>query len=186
MALPSALPIPQSQKTIEGALALLTYDDELLRELELSSLTSAKHHDAPPLYLRPTVPGIGTLLSLVLLYDIHQLERFPSVQDFASYCRLVTGAKESGGTRLGTSGKKIGHAHLTWAFSEAAALLLRTNEPGQTYRARLEKKPDQGKALTILAPKLARAVYSMLKRKTAFDLDLCRRTSGSRAGEPDV
>jgi len=30
------------------------------------------------------VPGIGKILSLVLLYEIHQIDRFPRVQDFAS------------------------------------------------------------------------------------------------------
>lgn len=79
-----------------------------------------------------TVPGIGTILSLVRLYDIHDLARFPRVQDFVSSGRLVKGAKASAATRLGTSGQKIGKAHLTWAFSEAATRLLRHNEPGQT------------------------------------------------------
>jgi transposase len=99
------------------------------------------------------VPGIGKILSLVLLYERHQIDRFPKVQDFVSYCRLVKGAQESASKRWGTSGKKIGNAHLTWAFSEAAALCLRHNEPGQKYLARLEKKHDKGKALTILAHK---------------------------------
>src|SRR5262244_3491468 len=174
------------QKTIEVDLALITYYDALLRDLELSIRTTAKHHDANTLYLLQTVPGIGKILSLVLLYDIHAIDRFPRVQDFASYCRLVKCAKESGGKRLGTSGNKIGHAHLKWAFSEAATLFLRGNEPGQKYLARLEKKHDKGKALSILAHKLARAVYFMLKRKTAFDMDVFLRTSGSRAGEPAV
>jgi transposase len=107
-----------------------------LRDLELYITQTAQHHDAHTLYLLQTVPGIGKILSLVLLYDIHQIERFPSVQDFASYCRLVTCAKESGGKRLGTSGKKIGNAHLKWAFAEAAALFLRNNEPGQKLLAR--------------------------------------------------
>jgi len=71
---------------------------------------------------------------------------------------------------LGTSSKKSGNAHLTWAFSEAAALFLRNNPAGQKYRARLEKKHAKGQALTILAHKLARAVYYMLKHKTAFQM----------------
>ena len=65
----------------------------------------------------------------------------------------------------GTSGTKIGNAHLKWAFSEAAVLFLRTNPAGQKYLARLEKKHGKGKALTILAHKLARAVYYMLSAK---------------------
>jgi transposase len=163
------------QKTIEVDLALLTYYDELLRDLELSILTTAKQHDANTLYLLQTVPGIGKILSLVLLYESHNIDRFPRVQDFASYCRLVKCAKESAGKHLGTSGKKIGNAHLQWAFSEAAVLFLRNNPQGQKYLARLEKKHDKGKALTILAHKLARAVYYMLKRKTAFDIDVFLR-----------
>jgi hypothetical protein len=41
---------------------------------------------------------------------------------------------------LGTSGQKIGQAPLKGAFSEAATLFLRGNEPGQNYLARLEKQ----------------------------------------------
>jgi hypothetical protein len=48
---------------------------------------------------------------------------------------------------------------------------LRTNPAGQKYLARLEKKHGKGKALTVLAHKLARAVYYMLKRGVGFDLD---------------
>src|SRR5262245_32870576 len=54
------------------------------------------------------------------------------------------------------------------------------------YLARLEKKHDKGKALTILAHQLARAVYYMLKRHPAFDLDPFLHSSGSRVGEPDA
>ena len=42
--------------------------------------------------------------------------------------------------------------------------------------ARLEKKHDKGKALSILAQKLGRAVYYMLKRKMAFDRAVFLRT----------
>ena len=109
---------PAVQKSIEVDLALITYYDELLRDLELTIVKTAKHHDANTLYLLQTVPGIGKILSLVLLYEIHQIDRFPRVQDFASYCRLVKCAKESAGKRSGTSGTKIGNAHLKWAFSD--------------------------------------------------------------------
>jgi transposase len=175
---------PAVQKTIAVDLALITSDDELLKALELSILTTAKHHDANTLSLLHTIPGIGNILSLVLLYEIHQIERFPSVQEFASYCRLVKCRQESGGKRLGTSGKKIGKAHLKGAFSEAATLFLRNNPQGQKLLARLEKKHDKGKALSILAHTLGRAVYYMLQRKVAFDMDIFLQTSGSRAGEP--
>ena len=84
---------PAVQKSIEVDLALITYYDELLRDLELTIVKTAKHHDANTLYLLQTVPGIGKILSLVLLYEMHDIKRFPRVQDFASYCRLVKCAR---------------------------------------------------------------------------------------------
>jgi transposase len=127
---------PAVQKSVEVDLALIDYDDQLLRDLELAIVKTAKQHDANTLYLLQTVPGIGKILSLVLLYEMHDIARFPRVQDFVSSCRLVKCAKESAGKRYGTSGTKIGNASLTWAFSEAAVLFLRNNPGGQKYLAR--------------------------------------------------
>lgn len=160
---------PAVHKSIEVDLALITSYDEWLRDVALTLVNTAKHHDANTRYLLHTVPGIGKILSLVLLYEIHGIARFPRGQDCVSYCRRVTCAKESAGKRHGTSGTKIGNAHLTWALSEAAVLFLRDHPAAQKYLARLEKKQDKGKALTVLAQKLARAVYHMLHRKGAFD-----------------
>jgi hypothetical protein len=36
---------------------------------------------------------------------------------------------------MGTSGAKIGSAHLKWAYSEAAVLVLQKNPPGQRSAA---------------------------------------------------
>jgi transposase len=162
---------PAGHKRIEVDLALITSDDELLTDLELAIVNSAKQHEANTFYRLRSIPGVGKILALVMLYEIHEIRRFPSVQDFASYGRLVNCAKESAGKRYGTSGKKIGKASLKWALSEAAVLFLRNNEPGQKSLARLEKTHDQGKALTILAHKLARAVYDLLKRDTVVDMN---------------
>ena len=64
----------------------------------------------------------------------------------------------------------MGHAYLTWAFSEAAVLFLRDHPAGQKYLTRLEKKHGRGNALTRLAQKLGRAVYDRLKRQQACDV----------------
>ena len=132
-------------------------------------MRTAKEHDHNTLYRLRTVPGIGKILSLVILYEIHDITRFARPQELASYARLVKCAKESAGKIRGTSGRKIGNAHLKWAFSEAAVGFLRKNPEGKRYYARLEHKHGKGKALTVLAHKLARAVYYLWKRDTVFD-----------------
>jgi transposase len=76
-----------------------------------------------------------------------------------SYCRLVKPKRESAGKLYGHSGRKIGNAHLKWAFGELATTFLRANPRAQQLHERLKKKHGKGKALAILAAKLARAVH---------------------------
>src|SRR5262252_4142812 len=117
---------------------------------------------------------------------MHAMARFPTGQAFVSSGRLVKGAKESAGHRFGTSGNKIGNAHLQWAFAAAAGLCLRHTSAGQHDGARVEQTHGQGNALTILAHTLARAVYDRLKRQTACDMEQCLHGEGSRGGEPEA
>ena len=56
---------------------------------------TARQHDYHTLYLLRSVPGVGQILALVILYEIHDVKRFPTVQDFSSYARLIKSVKES-------------------------------------------------------------------------------------------
>lgn len=159
------------QKSIELDLQLIDYYDQLLAAVELHILRAAKEHDGKALMRLRSVPGIGQILALVILYEIHDINRFATAQDFVSYARLVKCAKESAGKRYGSSGSKIGNVHLKWAFSEASVLFLRANPKGQRFLDRLSAKHSKAKALSILAHKLGRAVYYMLKREKNFDMN---------------
>jgi hypothetical protein len=119
---------------------------------------TATPHEANPLSLLQTGPGIGKSLRLVRVYERPDMARFPRVQDCVSYGRLVTGAKASAGQRDGTSGTQVGTAYRTWAFSAAAVRFLRHHPAGQKHLVRIAHKHGKGKALTVLAQKLARAV----------------------------
>lgn len=160
------------RKSLELDLKLLDHYDQILPRLEHELSLIAKTHDADSYFRIRSIPGIGRILGLVILYEIHDINRFPSVQDFVSYCRLVKSAKESAGKRLGSSGKKIGNVHLKWAFSEAAVLFLRKNPDARKYREKLQKKHGKAKSMAILAHKLARTSYYILKRKEVFHMDI--------------
>jgi transposase len=101
---------PAVPKSIAVDLALIDHDDRVLNDLEWSILNTAQQPEAHTLYRLQTVPGMGKILSLVLRYEMHDIERFPRVQDFVSYGRFVKCAKASAGKRYGTSGTTIGHA----------------------------------------------------------------------------
>ena len=136
----------------------------------MSVLRQARGHDPNTFQLLRSIPGIGKILALTILYEIHDIRRFEKVQDFASYSRLVKCEHSSGGKVVGSGGAKIGNANLKWAFSEAAVLFLAKCPDGKALFARIERKHGKGKALSILAHRIGRAVYFMLARKRAFDL----------------
>ena len=157
------------RKSIAVDLALLERYDALLHDLELYLVRQAKQHDPQAFHRLRTIPGVGKVLALTLLYEIHDIHRFERVQEFASYARLVRCAKESAGKKQGTGGAKMGNVHLKWVFSEAAVLFVRHSSEGKRLLARLEKRHGKGKALSILAHKLGRAVYVMLRKRQPFD-----------------
>ncbi len=163
-------PEPRVRKTIELDGALSDHYDKLVSEVALSITRPATGHDAQSCSRRQSGPGGGQLLALVLRYESPDSSRFPRVPDFVSYCRLVTCAKESAGTRHGRAGQKMGTPQLTWACAAAAVLGLRQTQPGKEDCATLERKPGKGQALTVRAPKVARAVYPRLTREHAFAL----------------
>ncbi len=161
---------PSVRAMIDMDLDLSYVYDSLIRELELQLERTAKVHDPQAYHRLRTIPGVGKILALTFLYEIHDIGRFPRVQDFASYCRLVTPSHESAGKRVGSGGRKIGNAHLKWAFSEAAVLMMRELSQAKRLVERLRSKYGKGKALSIFAHKVARTVYFMLKRNEAFDV----------------
>ena len=157
------------QMSVAVDVTLVAAYDEVIRELELFLVHEVRQDHNTGFFLLRSIPGIGEILALTLLYEIHDIKRFPRVQDFLSYSRLVKGTHESAGKTKKMTGGKMGNVHLKWAFSEAAALFLRGNAAGQKYFARLEKKHGKGKALSVLAAKLGRAVYYILLRGKPFD-----------------
>jgi transposase len=161
---------PHLRKSVEVDLALIDALDVQIGDVELYLERTVKVEDPLTYQLLKTIGGVGKILGLVLLYEIHDIRRFAGVGEFLSYARLVRCGHESAGKKLGTGGKKIGNAHLKWAFSEAVCLLVRNYPAVKAWQARKEKKHGKKKTLGILAARLGRAVYHMLRKKEAFDV----------------
>ena len=99
-------PDPSVRKTIEVDVSLIDHYDKLLGEVELYITRTAKAHAVQTFSRLQSVPGIGQILALVILYEIQDIARFPRVQDFVSYCRLVKCAKESGANGSGPPARR--------------------------------------------------------------------------------
>lgn len=165
-------PDPVVQLIVETDLQLIDHYDPIIKNLDKQILALAKGHDPVSLHLLRSIHGVGEVLALTMLYEIHNINRFPRRGEFCSYARLVKGQKSSAGKNYGTTGGRIGNAHLRWAFSEAAVLFLRKNPDAQRYYNRLINRHGKSKALSIIAKRLGIAVYYMLKRGKPFNITM--------------
>jgi len=162
---------PLRQLALKNDIALVKHFDQQILQLELELERQTKKVAAREYDLLQTVPGIGQALGLTILYEIGDISRFPTVKDFVSYCRLVKGTVASAGKFKGLRGAKLGNPYLRWAFGEAAVIAKRDHFLVGPLSQRLEAhlNGNKFKANTVVAIKLARAVYFMLKNKTVFD-----------------
>ena len=161
---------PALRFSVETDLALLGDYDGHIKRLEVFLERSAKVHDANNFFLLQSIPGVGRIIAMTILYEIHNIRRFESVGKFLSYARLVRGQHTSAGKNYGSPGRKIGNAYLKWAFSEIVPLIKRQSPEVKAYCQRIERKHGPARANSILAVKLGRAVYFMLRRREVFDL----------------
>jgi len=169
----AAEPEPLRQLALKNDLAMIKHFDTQIFALEEELQRQAKKSAAREYALLQTVPGIGENLGMTILCEIGQITRFPTVKDFLSYCRLVKGTVASAGKIKGLRGAKLGNPYLRWAFGEAAVIAKRDHAVIGPLAQRLEARMNGNKfkANTVVAIKLARAVYYMLKSKTVFDPD---------------
>ena len=143
--LKSTFPDPVVQRNVDLDMAILDAYAKERSKVEWFIEQQAKQHNPVHLNLLKTISGIGRILSLTIIDEIGSIDRFESVQKFASYSRLVKCKAESAGKSDGTQGNKIGNANLKWAFSEAAVLYLPGNPKAQTYLLRLQKRMSKAK-----------------------------------------
>jgi len=160
---------PSTRLMIGADLNLIDHYGEQIAELESYLIRSAKVDDAVTFGLLRTIPGIGPILGLILLYEIDQIARFPEAGNFLSYSRLVRCEHSSAGKVKGSGGKKMGNAHLKWACSEAACLMIRSVPAVKSWLQRQEKKRGKRKALSVLEAKIGRAVYHLWRKQVPFD-----------------
>jgi transposase len=157
--------------SLEADLAMIQHLDTVTKKLEWHIEKNASGHDNLALALLKSVKGLGPILSLTLLYEIHTIKRFPTVQKFSSYARVVKVERSSHGKKLGSKNSKIGNPYLRWAFGQLAISAQRFYPELKVYTQKLIKKYGNAKAYTLLAHKFAVAVYYMLKNRSAFDLN---------------
>jgi transposase len=128
---------------------------------------------APEYAVLKSVPGIGEILSTIIMLETGPIERFTSAGNYASYARCVGSGRFSNSKKKGEGNRKNGNTYLAWAFVEAAHYALRYSEAAKRFYERKRARSNTALATKALAHKLARACYHMLKGQMVFDEKRC-------------
>jgi transposase len=165
--LSTLLPNGEQALAVSSGLAVITC---LAEQITLGEKRVQTQIRSTPLYRwLQTVPGIGPILAQTILLETGDLSRFPSVGDYASYCRWVDSTKVSNGKRNGHGNVKNGNPYLRWAYAEAATFAMRLHPRVQRYYQRKRAKTTVPVAHKTVAHKLARACYHIMRHQGPFD-----------------
>jgi transposase len=119
-----------------------------------------------------TVPGIGNVLALTIMLEVGDINRFPKVGNFASYCRCVGSQRLSDGKSKGHGNSKNGNRYLSWAFTQASHMSRRYNENFRSYYNRKVAQAKTSLATKALSNKLARICYYIMRDQVPFRQEL--------------
>ena len=108
-------------------------------------------------------------MAQTIVLETGHIGRFPSVGDYASYCRCVKSERLSNGKKKGEGNAKNGNKYLAWAFIEAAQFAIRGYPIARKwYQKKLAKVHKTVIARKALAHKLARAAFYVVRDGVPF------------------
>jgi transposase len=116
-----------------------------------------------------TVPGIGKILTLTIMLEVGDINRFPTVGDYSSYCRCVKSIRTSAGKVIGYGNRKNGNKYLSWAYIEAAQAARRFYETVRAFYEKKMAKTNRIVAIKALSHKLTRASYYVMRDQVDYD-----------------
>ena len=158
---------PMERLAVHGQWQLTTVLRTQIDQIERWVLAEIRQQ--PGLAALRSTPGIGVVLGSTILLESGPIERFASVGDYASYCRMVASTRWSNGKQKGHGNAKCGNRYLCWAWIEAANFGIRHSETIRRWYDRKAAKHPRVLAIKATAHKLARAGYHLIKDGGTFD-----------------
>lgn len=161
----------ESRHGIEMRLSFLSAVESHMEEIEkrLWEVVKEDHR----MKLLQTIPGVGKVLSVVICYEMGDVERFPSAGKFSSYCGLVPRVRSSGGKTFYGRTPKASKRILKWAFVEAATVVGRWAKSWSHLKVardylKIKSQKGHGIAAVAVARRLACSAWWVLKKEEPY------------------
>jgi transposase len=143
------LPTPDLALAVTSTLAVMHCVAEQVAAIEHT--IKARVSLRPAFQQLLSVAGIGQTLALTIMLEAGDMHRFPTVGQWASYCRCVTSTKLSNGKHKGQGNTKNGNTYVAWACIEAANFAVRYYPKIQRFYQRKKSKTQGVVAIKAVA-----------------------------------
>jgi transposase len=138
------------------------------------------------------IPGVGRLVAFTLYLEIDGIERFATVKQFFSYCRVVPGADNSAAKRRHRH-RKDSNRYLKLVLSHAAVRAVQYYPEIKRFYQKKARQKNPAIARTLVQKEIARAVYLVLSEHVDFNhtfkgqpLSKRKAAQWPRRASPDV
>lgn len=118
-----------------------------------------------------SIPGIGSLSALTLIYEIGDFSRFSSVKKLIAYSGIFSSTHSSGGKTYHGSITKQGNKYLRWILIQAASAVVCSGKDRRLMRLynRIKFKKNHAVAKVALAKELLTIAYFLVKKKEPYN-----------------
>jgi transposase len=158
-----------------GDMALQIHLEELchLRQIiaklnrAILALSRTEEYRSWVLLLR-TVPGISTLTAMILLTEIGEISRFPSIDELTSYVGLIPDTDASGEKEHIGGITQRSHPQLRWVLIEASWRAVQKDPARMIAFGQYCKRMRKTKAIVKIARKLLNRIRYVLKNRSEY------------------
>ena len=157
---------PHVRLSMAASLAMIDAASEQIEQIERAILQQATHNDSHRLLT--TIPGVGPVIASTIHYETGDIDRFATVGNYVSYCRLVRAERNTNRRTKGQGLRKNGNRYLSWAYHEAAHFAVRFQPKARRWHEKKRSQTCPLVAIRALAHKLARAAYFMMRDQVPY------------------
>jgi transposase len=147
----------------------LTHLRQILAKLNRAILALSRTEEYRPwVLLLKTVPGISTLTAMILLTEIGDISRFPSIDELCAYVGLIPDTESTGEKEHVGSITQRSHPQLRWLLIEASWVAVSKDPALMEAYGQYCKRMRKTRAIVKIARKLLNRIRYVLKNQTEY------------------
>ncbi len=142
---------------------------QIIAKLNRAILALSRTEEYRPwVLLLRTVPGISTLTALILLTEIGEITRFPSIDELTCYVGLIPDTNASGEREHIGGITQRSHSQLRWMLIEASWKAVQKDPALMMAFDQYCKRMRKTKAIVKIARKLLNRIRYVLKNRSEY------------------